>query len=210
MYNVIRINQMENMKTAKEIKTMFGITSQTLYNWRKNNTIKYIALNKRNYLYYPDSVNGVPTEQTQRINVVYGRVSNTKQKTDLETQLQTLIQYANNNGHKIDKTIQDIASGMNENRTGFNELLDLIISYKINIVFITFKDRLTRFGFDYLQKWFSLYNTKIIVINDDSVNNFDQELTQDLISIIHHFSMKMYSNRRKMLKKVMKDLEEVV
>lgn len=199
-----------NYKTADEIKTLFKISSQTLHNWRLKGKIKYTALNARNYLYDVDSIEGYSVEQTPRLNIIYARVSNTKQKSDLEGQIQTLGSYANTNGYRVDKVLSDIASGMNPNRKGFDELLSHIIENKVRFIFISFKDRLTRFGYEYLEKWFGLYGTKIIVVNDDSLNNFDKELTEDLISIIHHFSMKMYSHRRQILKQVKKDLEKVV
>ena len=62
------------------------------------------------------------------------------------------------------------------------------------------KDRLTRFGYGYLENLFKHFGTKIVHINSSSEEDFQQELTEDIISIIHHFSMKMYSNRRKILK----------
>ena len=81
-----------------------------------------------------------------------------------------------------------------------------LINNKIYTVYITFKDRLTRFGFDYFNKIFNLHKTKIEIINLTQEENYQNELTEDLISIIHHFSMKMYSNRRKQLKEIEKQL----
>lgn len=97
---------------------------------------------------------------------------------------------------------------MNENRKGFNELLDLVISGKVYKVFVTYKDRLTRFGFDYFRKFFRKFGTEIVVLNEDKEVSFEDELVQDLISIIHHFSMKMYSHRRKQLTELKKELEK--
>lgn len=107
-------------------------------------------------------------------------------------------------GVKIDKVYQDIASGMNENRKDFNILIDDIISGKINNVYVSFKDRLTRFGFDYFKNLFAKYDVQIIVLDEleESYKTFQNELTEDLISIIHHFSMKLYSNRRKKFKDI--------
>lgn len=101
----------------------------------------------------------------------------------------------------------DVASGMNENRKSFNKLIDAVISGKIENIYISYKDRLTRFGYQYFETLFEKFGTKIIVINSTTEEDFQSELTQDLISIIHHFSMKMYSNRRKILKELQKNLE---
>ena len=79
---------------------------------------------------------------------------------------------------------------------------------KVDTVYISYKDRLTRFGFDYFDYIFNLFGTKIEVVNLTKEEDFQQELTQDFISIIHYFSMKLYSNRRKQLKQLKNELEQ--
>ena len=96
---------------------------------------------------------------------------------------------------------------MNEERKVFNKLIDDVISGKVVKIFITYKDRLTRFGFSYFEKLFKRFGCEIVTINATNETTFEQELTQDLISIIHHFSMKMYSNRRSKLKQIVEELE---
>ena len=83
----------------------------------------------------------------------------------------------------------------------------MIKEYKVNKVYISYKDRLTRFGYGYFEHLFKLFNTEIVVVNLTSEEDFQQELTQDFISILHHFSMKLYSNKRKELKELKKSLE---
>lgn len=190
---------------AKEVKQQLGITSQTLYNWRRNKKIVFKMLNSRNFIYDIDSIKG---EQKHRKNVIYARVSNTKQKDDLNKQIQTLRNYCVNNGFKIEEVYQEIASGMNENRKQFNKLLDEIINGNIKTIFISYKDRLSRFGFTYFERLFEKYGCKIECLGSTDEKTYEQELTEDLISIIHHFSMKMYSNRRKKLKEAEKILKE--
>lgn len=198
---------MTNYKSAKEIKEIFKITSQTLNNWRRNGQIKYNKINSRNILYDIDSVNSFNENKSTRINIIYSRVSQNKQKNDLLKQTQILTDYANANGYKIGKIYEEIASGMNENRKQFDEIIDQVIQHKINKIFVTYKDRLTRFGFGYFENLFKKYNTEIVVLNEENNTTFEEEMVQDLISIIHYFSMKMYSNRRKILKKVEKELK---
>ena len=98
---------------------------------------------------------------------------------------------------------------MNENRKDFNILINDVISGKIKNIYISFKDRLTRFGFDYFKNLFQKYNVNIIILDEleESNKTFQDELTEDLISIIHHFSIKLDSNRRKKLKEIEKILE---
>lgn len=192
--------------TARQLKKEIGITSQTLYNWRKEGKITYKELNKRTFLYDIDTVFG-RNLVTTKLSIAYSRVSNSKQRDDLIRQEESIRDYAIKNGIKIDEFYKEIASGMNEERKQFNKVIEMVVEGKVNKIYITYKDRLTRFGFSYFENLFKKFNCEIIVLNNTSETTFEQELTQDLISIIHHFSMKMYSNRRSKLRKIVEELE---
>ncbi len=189
---------------AKEFKQVLGLSNQALYERRKKNSIKFKIINNVYFYWLEDNLQ---TDLT-RLNIVYCRVSNTKQKDDLDKQEKYLKEYAISKGYKIDFIFKDIASGMNENRKDFNELIKLVIDNKVNKVFISYKDRLARFGFNYFEYIFKMFGTEIEVVNLTKEEDFQTELTQDLISIIHHFSMKMYSNRRKELNTLKKLLQQ--
>lgn len=195
--------------TAKEAKSILKINATTLKSWKDKGILKYKKLSDKKVLYDIDSIlnNGIKVDT--RLNVIYARVSNTKQYNDLLNQIELVKSYCINNGIKVDKIYQDIASGMNENRKDFNLLINDVISGKIKNIYISFKDRLTRFGFDYFKNLFKKYDVNIIILDELEETNktFQNELTEDLISIIHHFSMKLYSNRRKKLKEIEKILE---
>jgi len=188
---------------SKEFKQILGLSSQALYERRKKNQIKIKSINNIRFYWLEDSLEN----DQNRINVIYCRVSNTKQKNDLIKQEKILKEYAISAGYKIEYIFKDIASGMNESRKEFNDLLKLVFEYKINKIFISYKDRLTRFGYNYFETIFTHFGTKIEIVNLTKEEDFQTELTQDLISIIHHFSMKMYSNRRKELSKLTKCLK---
>jgi len=109
-------------------------------------------------------------------------------------------------GYKITKQYSDIKSGMDfVNRKEFNKLLDEVFSGNIANIIVENKDRLCRFGFELFEQMCKKYNTNIVVASDVENKTYEQELTEDLLSIIHHFSMKSYSNRRK-LNKLRSDL----
>lgn len=196
-----------NWITSRELKKLTGVTTQTIMNWRKSNKIKFKELNKRNFLY---DINSLLNKdyKTNRKTVAYCRVSNSKQSDDLKRQEESIRIYASNNGILIDEFYTDIASGMNEQRKQFNKLLSDVIEHKISRIIITFKDRLTRFGFDYFVNIFKKFDCEIIILNTTNESSFEQELSNDLISIIHHFSMKLYSNRRNKLKQIEKIINE--
>lgn len=121
-----------------------------------------------------------------------------KQKGDLERQKERLYSYAISNGYTISKQFSDIKSGMEfEKRKDFMNLLNMVCENRIKTVIVENKDRLSRFGFNLLEEVFKLHGTEIVVISETPNKSYEQELTDDLISIIHYYSMKSYSNRRK-------------
>lgn len=96
---------------------------------------------------------------------------------------------------------------MSSERTDFDELIQLVYAGKVEIIVIENKYRLIRFGFDIIEKIFKMFGTTILVLNDSIEDKtYKQELTEDLISIIHYFTMKSYSHRRK-LNKLRKEIE---
>ena len=193
--------------SAKEAKEYFHITGPTLYQWKIKGKINAKQLSSKKILYDIDSFEDFKPKQKQ--NIIYARVSNTKQANDLSRQIEIVKSYAISNGVKIDKVYKDIASGMNENRKEFNLMLREIFTGNVDKVFISYKDRLTRFGFDYFKNIFSEFGVEIVVLDEleETNSDFQKELINDLISIIHHFSMKLYSNKRKKIKEIEKLIE---
>jgi putative resolvase len=189
---------------SKEFKKILGLSNQALYERRKKGQLKFKKVNEVFFYWLEENIE----TDTNRYNVIYCRVSNTKQKDDLDKQEKVLKEYAISKGYKVDYVFKDIASGMNESRKDLNELIKLVIENKVNKVFISYKDRLTRFGYNYFEYIFKMFGTEIEVVNLTKEEDFQTELTQDLISIIHHFSMKMYSNRRKELNALKKVLQQ--
>lgn len=121
-------------------------------------------------------------------------------KNDLKTQTKRLYDFATSNGYLIKEKIEDVKSGMSfEDRKGFVKLLKKVTNYEVKNIIIEHKDRLVRFGFELVKMLFEKYGTNIIIISDDETNKtYEQELTDDLLSIIHYYSMKSYSYRRKL------------
>lgn len=197
---------MSKWLTSKEFREKYRLSPSTL--WRRVNVGHTVKTKKLfGTLYYLDEDDDSKEESSENtMNVIYCRVSNTKQKNDLLRQEQILREYCVKNGVKPDAVFTDIASGMREDRNGLRELIELVKEYKVNKVYISYKDRLTRFGYGYFEHLFSLYGTQIEVVNLTKEEDFQQELTQDFISILHYFSMKMYSNRRKQLKTLENEL----
>ena len=198
-----------NYVTAKEAKSQLHINATTLKSWKDKGIIRYKKLTVKKFLYDIDSVGSQNnTRETNRKHVIYARVSNTKQHNDLLMQIEMIKSYCISIGIQPDAIYKEIASGMNENRKELNILIDEVIQGHIDTVYASFKDRLARFGFELLEMVFRHYGCSIIVINDAIQNkSYEQEMSEDLISIIHYFSMKMHSHRRK-LNRIKKELME--
>lgn len=185
------------MKTDK-VLDILKIHRQTLHRYVKTGKIKYKVLPSGHYDYDEDSVYKLAGLTEERKTVIYGRVSTQKQKKDLENQITLITEFSNKNGYKISKLYKDIASGISFDRKDFKSMLDEIIVHKIKTVIIKDKDRLTRVSFDMWKSLFEQFDCELIVVNDiDKNESIEKEIFEDIISMLHCFSMRMYSSRRK-------------
>ena len=186
-----------------EYQKRYNISPQLFYLWRTTGKLQTKELVKNHHLVWVED----EPSNNPRVVAVYGRVSTSKQKQDLSNQIDVLKKYVISNGSNP-KVFSDIGSGMNEKRPGLISLMNEIVQNKISKVVISHKDRLTRFGFGYLETIFKMYNTEIETINLEDDKSFQEELTEDLISIIHHFSMKFYGKRKNQVIDFSKQLKE--
>lgn len=191
----------------KEIAILLGLNSRTIQNYCRKGIIKDQKLpsGKRiiqheDFIAFLESKNLIYDDINERMDIIYCRVSTNKQKNngDLNRQKEKIINniiYKNPNNLKI---FTEVGSGLNDNRKQLNKIIDLVSENKVNRIFILYKDRLTIFGFNYLEKFFNKYNTKIEVISDEiKEKSIEEELAEDIISIIHSFSGKLYGLRKK-------------
>ena len=186
---------------SKEYCSKYQISNTTLKRWVDDGKIKCNKVSSRKFLYLDQNI-----EENIKLNVVYSRVSNTSQKEDLNRQIDLIKNYMIYNGYVVDQVFKDIASGMNEDRSDFNKLINMVLENKISNIFISTKDRLSRFGYEYLKNIFNKYNCNIVILDNSDTKTYENELTDDLLTIIHHFSMKYYSKRRILLKNIKKSL----
>lgn len=121
-------------------------------------------------------------------------------------QIELLKQFCFSNGYVLSGVFQDIASGISfENRNDFFTMLDDILDGKVERVVITYKDRLSRVGFDLFKHLFRRFNCEIVVMSEVGSEKLDsQEIFEEIVSLLHCYSMKLYSSRRiKKLKEVL-------
>lgn len=181
---------------SKDVLKLLGITRITLMSYVKKGIISTKKLHNGYYDYSDEDVHKIAGKKN-KINVIYTRVSTYKQKDDLERQKKLLNEYCKNNNISVYKTFSEISSGIDLEREQFNDMLNEIFKHNVDKVIISEKDRLTRLSFITLQNIFKQFGTTIIVASNNNKNNtIDQELFDELISMMHYFSTKKYSNRK--------------
>lgn len=175
-------------------------TVNTLQRWDRIGKLKAHRnqLTNRRFYYKSelDKVLGkMSISNTNRKIIAYARVSSNGQKDDLKDQLDYLRQYLNAKGIIANDYIGDIGSGLNYKRRKWLKLLKDVDQNKIDKIYITYQDRFIRFGFDFFKQFCEWHNCEIIVLNNVNTSP-DKELVNDLISIIHVFSCRLYGLRR--------------
>ena len=120
--------------------------------------------------------------------VIYSRVSSSENKSNLDSQADRLLQYCNAKGYKVHDIIKEVGSGLNDDR---KKLIKILKDPSITKIVVEHKDRLTRFGFNYIK---TLSNAEIEVVNN--VDNNEQDLMQDFVSLVTSFCARLYGRRR--------------
>lgn len=200
---------MEKHYSISEFSELSGVSKSTLRRYDNDNTFKPAFTSKGGHRRYTETqlfeITQKKIKAINKINIGYVRVSSKKQVDDLERQYNLMENYLISKGESF-QIIKSVGFGVNYNNQSLNELLDLVISGKVNRVFIMYKDRLVRFGFELLENLFKRYGVDIEIINHQP-NTMEEELVTDLIQIITVFSAKLNGKRRYNLNKFKKELE---
>lgn len=190
----------------KDVMKLLGVTHKTLYNYDAQGKLKFQRSESgRRIMFRQDLLNyldekGLLLDDTdmEKHDYIYARVSSNKQATsgDLDRQVLFLIEQVSDLQKPI--ILKEVGSGLNDKRPKLLQLMEDVMNNKVNNVYITYKDRLTRFGYHYLEKVFTHYGVRIIVVKDiEKTKSIEQELAEDLMSLIASFSGKLYGLRSK-------------
>lgn len=184
------------MIKPNDMAERLGVTVRTLQEWDRNGkfTAHRSPTNRRYYTEKQYQTYLDENTATKKV-VAYARVSTSGQKDDLKNQIEFIQNYANAKGIILDELITDIGSGLNYNRKKWNKLLEEVFNNEVGTIFITYKDRFIRFGYDWFERLCSTHGAKIVVLNNKETSP-DQELVEDMISIVHVFSCRLYGLRK--------------
>lgn len=191
-----------------QIAKLLNVTSKTISNYCDKGILVAItdpetnrrSITAESLLTFLQDKNMVSRDD-ERSDAIYARVSTVKQKDNLERQIDHLKIFAVDHNPKNLIVKSDIGSGLNDNRKELNQLINLVQSDKIDRIFIMYKDRLTRFGFNYIKQICDFHNTEIIIVsNEENDKSLRDELADDIISIINSSSDKLYGMRPKISK----------
>lgn len=193
----MNISNITNYK-PKDFAELLGVSVKTLQRWDRDGILKANRTpTDRRYYTYDQYLQfkGIQTENDTRDIVIYARVSTRNQKDDLNNQVEFLKQFCNAKGMIVNQCIEDFGSGLNYNRKKWNKLLEEVMENKIKTIVISSKDRFIRFGYEWFEKFCEKFNTKIIIVNNEALSP-NEELVQDVISILHDFSCRLYGLRK--------------
>ena len=194
-----------------EFANRIGKTIQTLRNWDKKNILKPSHVTQGGTRYYSqEQLNhflGLKSEKQINKKIIgYCRVSSHKQKDDLERQIENVKTYMYAKGYQFE-IITDIGSGINYNKKGLNQIIDMVTNSEVEKIVVLYKDRLIRFGYELIENLCHKFGTTIEII-DNTEKTEQQELIEDLVQIITAFSCRLQGKRANKAKKMIKELVE--
>lgn len=189
----------EQLLKIGDVATLLGVTTQTLRNWTNSGHIDVIIGKGGHRRFRRSEVERIMELNERESNIkkclLYCRVSTSIQKENLERQIERLTSFALSNGFLIEGIYKDIASGMNFKRRGLLKLLEYCQKHSISTVIIEYKDRLARFGVDLLKEFLSSFDTELLIVNATD-SDYKQEIIDDMIAIIIHFSSRLHEKRK--------------
>lgn len=176
--------------TPKQVYEKYGYHPKTLAIWASEGKIKCIKSPGGHRRYLASSLECISQSDSKEVTILYARVSTSSQKDDLKTQ----IEYLGKN-YPGNRCISETGSGLNFKRKKFIKLMEQVAQREVQRIVIAHKDRLARFGFDFIE-WFCNLNRCEIVVLNHTFKTPHQELMDDFMSIMHCFSSKLYFLRR--------------
>jgi predicted site-specific integrase-resolvase len=172
--------------SSKKARQILGVSGNTLRSWAAKGSIRFIRTESGYRRYDLSSV----FPETDKRRVCYCRVSSAKQKDDHERQ-KAFMQ----DRYPEHEVVTDIGSGLNFKRPGMRALLESCVRGDVEEIVVAHRDRLARFGSQLFEVVLSVHGGRLLVLEEESLSP-EEELTRDLLSIIHVFSCRLHGLRK--------------
>ena len=190
---------METFYNVTQFSNLINVKVKTLQKWDREGVLvaKRTPTNRRYYTHsqYLEYI-GESVQNISKKKCIYARVSTRNQKDDLVNQIEFITNYMHSKGISVDDIYTDYGSGVNYKRQNWNRLIDDCIDGKVSQIYIAHKDRFVRFGFEWIAELLSTrFGVQFVILND-TISSPEEELVNDLISIIHVFSCRVYGLRK--------------
>ncbi len=201
---------MERLYRVSEVARMLNVSTVAVRKWIKSGKLRAKRIGKL-WMISESELKRFLGEKSSEIRaVIYARVSSHKQEKDgnLDRQIERLRNYCSARGYKVVDVITDVTSGLKENRSGLQKLFDMVERRQIDVVVVEFRDRLTRFGFDYLKRYFESHSVRVEIV-EETEKGYMEELIEDFVTIVISFAGRIYGKRSQKFKKIKKVVEEV-
>ena len=202
----------ERLYRTREVAELLNLSVSGVKKWIKEGKIRAIRVGR--FWMIPESevrriLSSVKPNEVRA--VIYARVSSHKQRKDgnLDRQVERLRNYCSAKGYKVVDIITDVASGLKEDRSGLQKLFDIVEKQQADVVVVEFRDRLTRFGFDYLKRYFESHGVRVEVV-EETEKGYMEELIEDFVAIVISFAGRIYGKRSQKFRKIKKVVEEVL
>jgi predicted site-specific integrase-resolvase len=208
-------HELESYLPMRKACEILGVVPMTLRRWEKAGKIQAVRTPSGQRRYARSEILRLLGEnQPKGVRaVLYARVSSLKKagEGNLERQRHRLEKYVQEKGYEVKAVITDQGSGLNEKRKGLDRIFKMAREGKIDVVVIEFKDRLARFGYNYIEKYLNAFGVRIEIVNGAEPKFLQEELVADMLAILSGLSTKLYGNRRnefcQKVREVMKDIE---
>jgi len=202
-----------DLMNISEAAKYVGRTVSTLQRWEREGVLTPTSrtlTNRRLYTHAQlDAFLGYRKISVPTRIIVYCRVSSRSQKPDLKNQRRVLEDFCIARGIANPEWFEEIGGGLNFKRQKFTAIMEAIENGEVKSLIIAHKDRLTRFGFDWFEALCKRKDCELLVLNNEFLSP-EQEMVQDLMTIIHCFSSRLYGlrNYKKYLKQALKPNQE--
>lgn len=199
---------MQDTYTVGEMAKRLHKTTRTLQQWdRDGKLVAFRTPTGRRFYTHTQLLEyfGEKPDSTAKTTVAYCRVSSQAQKPDLKNQRKALEEFCIAKGIAGVEFVEEVGGGMNFKRSKFRKIMSAVHAGEVGKIVVAHKDRLVRFGYDHLEWECKNAGCDILVLNSESLSP-EQEMVQDLMTIIHCFSSRLYGlrNYKKSLKDALK------